>query len=163
MLSSDKRLVLIILTFIFIVASAIFQIESGIVLRKNIFYFILELLPAVPAVFLIIGIFKVWIKRSTVIKYIGAGSGFLGYFLVILLSTANVGGMYLAFPFAYMLHKKGARPAMVFTYLGSAGLVRINMLVFEINSLGFKFTAIRLLTAIPLTIAGALVMEKFSE
>jgi len=69
-----------------------------------------------------------------------------------------VGGLYVAFPLAYTLGKKGASLKVVFSFLGFAGVCRIPMTLFEVSVLGLKFTLIRLAVAIPLMLIVGIVL-----
>ncbi|MCK7529669.1 MAG: hypothetical protein MZV63_00695 [Marinilabiliales bacterium] len=57
--------------------------------------------------FILIGLFDVWVPREKIEKHIGKESGWKGTGLVILLATLQAGPLYGAFPFAYILWKKG--------------------------------------------------------
>jgi uncharacterized membrane protein YraQ (UPF0718 family) len=74
------------------------------------------------------------------------------------MSVFNIGGMYLAFPVAYMLLKKGAKLSVVLTYLGAAAVMRINLFIYEIHFLGLKFTLIRLCTSLPLIVLSSCLL-----
>jgi len=156
------RIILIALFAGFILISYLINYNAGINISLNFFSFFKEVIIVLPAIFIFIGLFDVWIKRATIESHLGIKSKFAaeGYFWAILLSTLNVGGMLLSFPMAYSLYKKNARLSVVLTYLCASGLLRINMIVFEITSLGLKFTIIRILTAIPLVIISSIIIEK---
>ena len=123
--------------------------------------FLLTMLRFIPAVFILIGLFEVWVKRETVEKHLGENSNFLAYIWVILLAGTTVGGLYVAFPVAGALFKKGAKLRVILTYLGASGVCRIPMTLFEATFVGFKFTLIRLITTLPLIIISSFLLEKF--
>ena len=64
----------------------------------------------------------------------------------------------VAFPVAYSLYSKGARLSVIFTYIGAAAICRVPMTIFEASFLGIKFTAIRLLVALPLVVVSSIVL-----
>ena len=70
----------------------------------------------------LMGLFAVWVERDVVVKYLGKGSGFRGLLLAVLLGTLPTGPLYIAFPLAAMLLKKGARVANVMVFLSRLGL-----------------------------------------
>jgi len=86
-----------------------------------------------------------------------------GYLWGILLAGMTVGGMYLAFPVAHSLFKKGAKLSVIFAYVGFAGVCRIPMTMFELSFMGATFTAVRLGASIPLIVLVSLVMGKYLE
>ena len=116
------------------------------------------MLKIVPIVFILIGLFEVWVKRETIEKHLGEESSWLSYVWAILLSSTTVGGLYVAFPIAAVLHHKGAKLSVIFTYVGCAAVCRIPMTVFEASFLGIKFTIIRLLVSLPLIIMSSVIL-----
>ncbi len=140
----------IILFLIFIGLSYFFEYDKGEESAKAFFYILTEMLKILPCAFILIGLFETWIKKETVIKYLGNESGYKGYLWVLILAGFTVGGLYVAFPLAETLRKKGASLKIIFTYLGFAGIVRIPMTIFEITFLGLPFTLVRLFVTIPL-------------
>ena len=108
------------------------------------------MLKILPCAFVLISLFEVWVKKETIMKHLGEDSGIRGYFWALLLAGFSVGGLYVAFPLAETMHKKGASLKVIFAYLGFSGVVRIPMTIFEISFLGLPFTVIRLLVTIPI-------------
>jgi len=137
---------------LFIILSWLLGIDSGKEIGENFASFALDMLKIVPCVFILIGLFETWVKRETVERYMGEGTGIRGYLWGILLAGTTVGGVYIAFPIAYSLHSKGARLGVIFTYIGASAICRIPMGIFEASFLGIKFTAVRLLISLPLVI-----------
>ena len=75
--------------------------------------FFKEMAFVLPALMILMGLFAVWVDRRIVVKYLGKGSGTGGLFLAIVLGALPTGPLYIAFPLAAMLLKKGARVANV--------------------------------------------------
>ncbi len=119
-----------------------------------------EMVQIVPAAFILIALFEQWVKREHVISQLGHASGYKGYLWALLLAGASVGGVYVMFPLAASLDKKGASNKVIFAYLGFAGVCRIPMVMFEITFLGPRFTAIRLLTALPLLLVSGILLGR---
>lgn len=113
-----------------------------------------------PFLFIIIGLFDIWLPKETLEKYIDRKSGVKGIFLVILLAMLQAGPLYGAFPVAHILHKKGASSRNIFIYLGAFSSMKLPMLGIEIGYLGIKFTILRTLISLPLFICIGFVMEK---
>jgi len=124
---------------------------------------LLQMLKLLPCAFILVALFDVWIKRETVERHFGESSGIRGYLWAILLGGMTIGGMYLGFPVAYSLFKKGARLPVVFAYVGFAGACRIPMTMFEISFMGPLFTAVRLGVSIPLIILTSMALGRFLE
>lgn len=124
---------------------------------------LVEMLKLLPCAFVLVALFDVWAKRETVERHFGKGSGIRGYLWGIVLGGMTIGGMYVAFPVAYSLFRKGARLSVIFAYVGFAGVCRIPMTLFEASLMGGLFTAVRLGVAIPLVLASSLAMGGFLE
>ena len=155
------KLVCLFAYIAFIVVSLWLDYSPGEEVARNFASFSLDMLKIIPAAFILIGLFEVWVKRETVEKHLGEGSGILGYVWVVLLSGATVGGLYVAFPIAYSLYSKGARLSVVFTYIGAAAVCRIPMTIFEASFLGISFSAIRLSVSLALVIISALLLGNY--
>ncbi|MEA5058755.1 MAG: permease [Candidatus Pelethousia sp.] len=105
---------------------------------------LLEMLSVLPPIFILLGLLDVWVKRETMIKYMGKRAGFLGVLLAFLLGSAAAGPLYAAFPVAVILLKKGASLSNVFIMLGAWSTTKIPLVLFEASSMGPRFALIRL-------------------
>lgn len=156
-----------IITFIvfagFLLISYIARFKPGLEIKENFINFTVRMLSILPAAFILIGLFEVWVKKETVEKHFGKESGFRGYLWAIILASTTIGGTYVAFPVAYSLYQKGAKYSIIFTYIGASALTRIPMTLFEASFLGIQFSLIRLLTSLPLIIISSIWLGKFVE
>ena len=148
----------LIIYFLFIAISFVLNYSAGETIGKNFVAFTLSMVKIVPVAFILIGLFEVWIKRETIEKHLGNNSSWRGYLWGILLASTTVGGLYVAFPIAAVLFKKGAKLSVVFTYVGAAAVCRIPMMIFEASFLGMKFTLLRLLVSVPLIIISSIIL-----
>ncbi len=149
-----------VLYTLFILASLIFGIESGVQIGANFLSYSKELVLILPCAFILIGLFEVWVKRETIERHMGTDSGIKGYIWAILLSGTTIGGIIVSFPVAYSLQKKGAKLSVLFTYISASAIGRIPMTIFEASFIGLKFSIIRLLTSLPLVIITSIFLEK---
>lgn len=152
------KIAVFVIYFIFIAVSFLYNIKFGEAIGNNFVNFAFSMLKIVPVAFILIGLFEVWVKRETIEKHLGDDSSWIAYFWAILLSSTTVGGLYVAFPIAAVLHEKGAKLSVIFTYIGAAAVCRIPMAIFEASFLGIKFTLIRLLVSIPLIIVSSIIV-----
>ncbi len=144
-----------LICFLFVTFSFILNLNVGIDLGKSFFEFSKPIFMIMPFGFILISLFEVWVKKETIEKHFGEESGIKGYIWAILLSSTTVGGLYVSFPVAYSLYKKGAKLSVIFTYIGASGLCRVVMTAFEVSFYGVKFTLIRLFVSLPLLIISA--------
>lgn len=148
---------------IFLLGSHFFQFQPGIIIEENFFDFLISLIGIVPAAFILISLFEVWVKRETVEKHLGEKSPVKGIIWAIILAGTVIGGLYVALPISAALYRKGARADVIFTFLFSATICRIPMTLFEANILGIKFTLIRFAVSLPLVVISSIIMGKISE
>ena len=120
---------------------------------------LLDMLSVLPPIFILIGLLDSWVKRETMVKYMGKGSGIVGILLGFFIGSAAAGPLYGAFPVAEVLIKKGSKLSNVFIMIGAWSTTKIPLLLFEASSLGTKFTIIRLL----LDILGIAVIAFLTE
>lgn len=146
---------------VFISISFAAGFDPGIRAAENFTAFLIDMVKVVPCAFILIGLFEVWVKKETVEKHMGEKSLVTSYIWAVLLAGTTVGGMYVAFPVAYILYSKGAKLSVIFTYIGAAAICRIPMMIFEASFLGIKFTLIRLSVSLPLVIASSLILEAY--
>lgn len=149
--------------FIFVFISFLTNIQPGKEIGYNFIMYSIEMIKILPFVFILIGLFEVWVKRETVERHLGEKAGFIGYVWAILLGGTTIGPMLVALPVAYTLANKGARLSVVFTYIGAAAVCRIPMTIFEASYLGIKFTIIRYAVSVPLIILTSSILGKYLE
>ncbi len=121
-----------------------------------------EMALIIPAVFILMGLFEVWVPKSFIQKYMGSGAGFKGALLAFVFGTIPTGPIYIAFPIAAAMHRKGARLMNVTIFLGVWAAAKLPQLMVELKFLGPSFTALRfILTVISVFIIGYL-LEKLA-
>jgi uncharacterized membrane protein YraQ (UPF0718 family) len=154
-----KKYIIPFVFLAFVACSYLFDFEAGEKIGFNFWLFLKEMILFLPLMFILIGLFDVWVPREKIEKHIGHESGWKGTGLVILLATLQAGPLYGAFPFAYILWKKGCSIRNVFIYLGAYSTIKIPMLTFEIGFLGLKFSLLRTLISLPVFIALGFFIE----
>lgn len=146
----------------FTAGSFYFRFNPGIqIFEDNFRMFFKEMIFLLPAMFILIGLFDVWIPKERIEKHVGESSGIKGVLLVMVLGFIQAGPLYAAFPVAYLLWKKGCSPANVFIYLSAFTTAKIPMITFEIGFLGLKFSLLRILITIPVFILIGILMGKY--
>jgi uncharacterized membrane protein YraQ (UPF0718 family) len=139
--------------------SYLFDFAAGEKIGLNFWMFFKEMILFLPLMFILVGLFDVWVPREKIEKHIGRESGWKGTGLVILLATIQAGPLYGAFPFAYILWKKGCSIRNIFIYLGAFATIKIPMITFEIGFLGLKFSLLRTIITLPVFILIGYLME----
>lgn len=121
---------------------------------------IIEMLLIIPPVFIILGLLDVWIKREVMIKLMGEKSDFLGIVIAFLMGSAAAGPLYVAFPIAGILLKKGSKLSNVLIFIGAWSTTKIPLLLFEASSLGWKFMLTRFIVNLFVIFIIAKIIEK---
>jgi uncharacterized membrane protein YraQ (UPF0718 family) len=154
-----KKYIFLLIFLTFVGLSYVFHFPSGKQIGLNFWMFFKEMILFLPLMFILIGLFDVWVPRERIEKHIGQESGWKGTGLVILLATLQAGPLYGAFPFAYILWKKGCSIRNIFIYLGAFSTIKIPMITFEIGFLGLEFSLLRTLITLPIFIILGFIME----
>lgn len=123
---------------------------------------LLEMLVFLPPIFLLLGLFDVWVPRETIIKLMGENSGTLGILLAFSLGALAAGPLYAAFPIAGILLKKGARFANIWIFIGAWSSTKIPMLLFEAGAMGGNYMLLRLLINVPGIIIMAFILDRWT-
>jgi len=148
-----KKYGFVLLFAAFIALSYIGNFAAGKEIGKNLRVFFMEMILILPLMFILIGLFEVWVPRERIIRHLGAEAGHWGILWVILLAMLQVGPLYAAFPVAALLWRKGCSVRNIFIYLGAFTTLKIPMLTFEVGFLGWKFSLLRALFSFPVFIA----------
>jgi len=132
----------------------------GVRAGESLGKFLVEMLLVLPPMFVLVGLFEVWVPRELVLRHAGRHAGAAGILWMVLLATVQAGPLYAAFPVAISLWRKGCAPRNVFIYLGAFSAMKIPMLTFEVTFLGWSFSLARTLITLPVFIAGGLLLER---
>jgi len=127
---------------------------------ENLADFSVEMFKFLPFMFILIGLFDIWVPRSFIERRVGRDSGVLAVIWMILLATLQAGPLYASFPVAVILWKKGCALRNVFVYLGAFSALKIPMLTFEVAYLGWRFSLARTAITLPIFIGLAFLLEK---
>jgi uncharacterized membrane protein YraQ (UPF0718 family) len=119
-----------------------------------------ELLAIMPPIFLLMGLLDVWVQKEIMIKLMGEGSGLKGVIIAFLLGSFAAGPVYVAFPFASVLMKKGSKFFNVLIFIGSWSATKIPISLFEASVMGWKFMLTRYIIDIPVIILIAFITDK---
>ena len=123
--------------------------------------FFIEMMLILPAVMVMLGLFAVWVPKDIVVRYLGKTSGVKGIFLAIILGTLPTGPLYIVFPIASALLKKGAKISNIVVFLSAWACIKVPQEMVELQFLGVRFMLSRLsLTVIFVVIMGVYLLKK---
>lgn len=144
-----KRYLFFIISITILMVVFFINTNIGFKTIESVKYSLLQMISVLPPVMILLGLIDVWVPRSLLMKYLGDNSGITGIALAIIIGSIAAGPMYAAFPFTIVLLKKGAKFSNIIIFMNAWCVTKIPTLLFEISSLGFKFTLVRLLIDLP--------------
>ncbi len=139
-----------------------FPAKTDAVVSTSKEYFI-EMMIVLPAVMIIMGLFAVFISDETVLKYLGKNSGVKGIAIALFLGALPTGPLYIAFPLAATLLKKGSRISNIIVFLSAWACIKLPQELVELQFLGLDFMLSRLILTIIFVIIMGFVIEKIFE
>jgi len=137
---------------VFALCSWFLDFDPGVTMGRNFLEFLVQMLRILPCVFILIGLFEVWVKTDTVERHLGHDSGPISYLWAVLLAGTTVGGLHVALPVAHALYTKRARLGVVLAFVTACGICRVPMTLFEASFLGWRFSLVRLAASLPLLV-----------
>ena len=155
----------IFLVVIFIIALTLLSIfpNKQEAVTKASWKFFIEMIWILPGVMVLMGLFMVWVSKEMVEKYLGKTSGIKGFSLAILLGALPTGPLYVAFPLAASLIKKGARISNIIIFLSAWACIKIPQEMVELQFLGPRFMAARLILTIGFVVIMGISIERIIE
>jgi len=157
----DFRLALIIVVVDLLIW--IFWPAQAAPVMRNTWDYLVEMIIILIPVAVLMGLFEVWVPKQLIGKYLGRESGWKGILLALLFGSAPTGPLYVAFPIAAMLLKKGASPLNVIILLNAWAAIKIPQLLIEANFLGMSFMLVRLALTVPSAILMGWLIQKGIE
>ncbi|MFJ8530292.1 permease [Bacillus sp. NPDC094106] len=124
---------------------------------------ILDMLLLLPPVLVFVGLLDKWVEKETLIRYMGKKSGIYGTLFSLLLGGIAAGPLYVAFPIATLLLKKGASIRYIVFFLGVWTTAKLPVIVYEFASFGVEFTLIHICFGLLFFYLMGVIFEKFYD
>lgn len=134
--------------------------DKGPTARHVAWEYFKEMAMILPAVFVIMGLVSVWMEREFIVRFLGEGSGVKGVVLSFILGSIPMGPLYVAFPLAAVLLKKGAKVANIIIFLSAWACIKLPAELMEFQFLGWKFTLVRYLATLLVVVILSEIMER---
>ena len=155
-----KKNKFLLVSLIALIVISFIDIKMTYTALNNSYKQILSMLVIVPPIFLLIGLFDVWVPRATVIKLMGEKSGVRGMTLAFFLGAFSAGPTIAAFPIALMMLKKGAKYSNVIFFLMVWSSLKIPIVFYQITTIGLQLSSIINLTMLGIFIIAAIITDK---
>jgi len=151
---------IIFLGILFIVTLIVIKFSpnnSQKIINTSLEYFI-QMATIFPAVLILMGLFSVWVSKDFVMQHLGHQSGIKGMIIAFILGALPTGPMFIAFPMAQGLIKKGSSITNIVIFLSAWACIKLPQELVEIQFLGIKFMLLRLsMSIIFITIMGIII------
>lgn len=120
----------------------------------------IEIMPRIALALVTAGFLSVLVPGEPVARYIGPDSGFPGILVASVVGGFVPGGPILSFPLVVVLYKAGAGLPQLIAFLTAWSVFAFHrVLIYELTIMGWRFSAVRLLSSLVLPpLAGLLAM-----
>lgn len=138
---------------------SIVRVDWAVQSSKVVWDYLKEMVLILPPVFMLMGLIEAWIPKNKIQKWLGGDSGLKGIAISFVLGTLPTGPLYVAFPMASTLVRKGASHTNIVVFLGAWAALKIPQLMVEIKFLGIAFTLLRFVLTLATLIVMGLIIE----
>ena len=156
---NDKKSFSLLIAVILMTALIlVFVPEKSSLIMKTSFDYFKQMAMIFPAILVLMGLFTVWTSKEFVMNHLGNNSGLKGILISFIFGAIPTGPIFVAFPMAQALHKKGASYTNIVIFLSAWACIKIPQEFVEMQFLGIKFMLVRLgMTIIFVTIMGIII------
>ncbi len=141
----------------FVITSVLVPEKSPLIIQTSFDYF-KQMAMIFPAVLILMGLFNVWVSKEFVVNHFGESSGIKGIAVAFFLGAIPTGPIFVAFPMAQGLIKKGASYTNIVIFLSAWACIKIPQELMELQFMGVKFMLARLaMTIVFITIMGMII------
>lgn len=148
------------ISIVLLIAFSIVDISITIKALNNAVNQTLSMLMIVPPIFLLIGLFDVWVPREKVIELMGENSGVKGMLLAFFLGAFSAGPTVAAFPVAMIMIKKGAKYSNVLFFLMVWSSLKLPIVFYQVTEIGWQLSTIINVSMLVMFIIGAFFTDK---
>ena len=120
-----------------------------------------QVLPLLLFAFIVAGMVQVLVPRELIAHWVGAGSGVRGIFIGAAAGGLAPGGPYVNLPVVAALLRSGAGVGPMVAFLTGWLVWAVSRLPMEVGILGWKFTAIRLISTFVFPPVAGLIAQLF--
>lgn len=135
---------------------------KGMIVTKTVYLTFFEILDIMVSVSIFIGLFQVWVKPATIVKWLGKGSGVKGFAFVCTFPIFMGGSLFTIFPLLKTLREKGARTGAIASFITAWG-GKAPLLPLETKFLGWPFALLRLSLVVVFAFLMGILMDWVGE
>jgi uncharacterized membrane protein YraQ (UPF0718 family) len=155
----DIGVIYLVVAFILLILSAVKDIKKTKQALKASGKIALTVFPVLFLIFILMGVVSAFVSKETIASWLGSGSGVLGILIGEIVGSFALVQPAAVFPFAGVLHDRGASYGAVLGFVMTAILIGVSTLPLEIKLFGKNFTIMRnVLTFILVFLIGMIFM-----
>ena len=141
----------------FALTTILIPVKSSLIMQTSFDYF-KQMAMVFPAILILMGLFNVWVSKEFVMTHLGESSGVKGIAVAFFLGAIPTGPIFVAFPMAQALRKKGASYTNIVIFLSAWACIKIPQEFMELQFMGAKFMLARLgMTIVFITLMGMII------
>lgn len=138
-----------------------YQTGSHIKGMQNTFAMTVRVLPLLICAFTVAGMMQEIVSPEGIARWVGPESGLKGIFMGAFAGALTPGGPFISLPIAAGFLHSGAGIGTMVAFITSWSIWAVMRLPMEVGILGWKFTAVRLLSSAVLPILAGLIAKTF--
>jgi uncharacterized membrane protein YraQ (UPF0718 family) len=158
--SSNGRWVFMVVTLVLLGLVYVVQPEKGAEAGRLFLHLAGQILPMLLVVFTLMVLINWFLKTSTLVRYMGKGSGVKGWLVAIITGIVSMGAIYLWFPLLRDMMDKGVKPGLVATFLYNRG-IKLTWLPLMVLYFGLKYVVVLTLVTVLASILQGKVIDLF--
>lgn len=136
----------------------IFDKTKAIEAANNFYHLVLEIFPFLIIVFVLMVLINLFLKTSTLVKYMGKESGLKGWIIAIIAGIISMGAIYLWFPILKDMMKKGVKPGLIAVFLYNRG-IKLHWLPLMTLFFGLKYVVILTTVTILVSVLQGIIID----
>ncbi len=148
------------ITIILYLVILIVNKTKGIEVATDFYHLALEIFPFLLIVFVLMVLINLFLKPALLIKYMGEGSGIIGWIISVVAGILSMGAIYMWFPMLQEIRDKGVKPGLLAVFLYNRG-VKLNWLPVMIVYFGLKYVVIITFVMIFTSIIQGVIIDFF--
>jgi uncharacterized membrane protein YraQ (UPF0718 family) len=139
----DVGIIYLAVAFILLILSAVKDINKTKQALKTSGKVALTVFPVLFLIFVLMGVVSAFVSKETIASWLGSSSGVTGILIGEAVGVYALIEPAAVFPFAGILHDRGASYAAVLGFVMTAILIGVSTLPLEIKVFGKRFTIVR--------------------
>ena len=136
----------------------LFDKVKAIEVAERFYHLALEIFPFLIVVFVLMVLINLFMRTTTLIKYMGKESGLRGWIIAIVAGIFSMGAIYMWFPLLKDMMEKGVKPGLIAVFLYNRG-IKLHWLPLMALYFGLKYVVILTIVTISVSLLQGTVID----